>query len=335
MPLPRGMLPLPRFFLNKTDNKNSTMTLRHQQRPHLPIRAIICGILGALFFTVQDAAFKWYTAEYAVLQIIFLRCFFALLISFVWVWRDGGWRALRVQHPRLFICSLVANITAWYCFYTALVTLPLTVVICIFFLTPVVTAVASVYFLSEHLTWRQLLALLLGGIGVLVITNPFAETIPVELSAVLLILVSVLMWSAIAVITRALTSSIRVGAILFYNNASFLCVTLFFQPVVWVTPTSASDWTGMLLLGALGVFAQAFVFIAYRSARTAIAATTEYTALIWAAWLGWLLWDEQINLRVGIGVTLIIIAGVIVLYFCKSAEIKHQQLPPAPDGAQR
>ena len=289
------------------------MSLRRQQRPHLPLRAIMFGCVGAGLFTLQDASFKWFSADYAIWQIIFLRCFLALLISIVWVWKFGGVAGLRVRHPKLFACSLVANVTAWYCFYSGLALLPLTTAICVFFLTPVVIAVAAVPLLGESLTWRQAAALLAGFAGVVVIVNPFAETAPVSLPAVGLVLVSVLMWATMALLTRALESSITVGATIFYNNITFITLASLFQPAVWTPPTQ-SALLGMVLLGALGVAAQACVFTAYRSARAAVAATTEYTALVWAAIIGWLVWGEHFTTRTAIGAAMIILAGLMVMY---------------------
>lgn len=298
------------------------MSLRRQARPHLPVRAIAYGCSGALLFTLQDAAVKWFSDDYPIWQIIFLRCFPALFLSVLWVWRFGGASALRVQHPKLFICSLIANVTAWYAFYTGLAMLPLTIAICVFFLTPVVISVGAVPMLREPLTWRQVTALLCGFAGVLVIVNPWAPAAnttdgdanaPINLVAVGLILVSVVMWAGMALITRALESSITVGATLLYNNFFFLVISALFQPVVW-TPPSDDALLGMLLLGVLGLAAQACVFTAYRSARAAVTATAEYTALIWAVLLGWLIWDELFTLRSALGAALIIAAGMIVMH---------------------
>lgn len=288
------------------------MSLRLQERPHLPLRAIGFGCGGAFLFTLQDACFKWYAQDYTVIQIIFMRCFLALLISILWVWRHGGWNALRIKYPRLLFISVVANVTAWYCFYSGLAMMPLTIAISIFFLTPVFVATAAVPLLNEPLTWRQIAALLLGFSGVLIITNPFAETAPVTLPAAGLILLSALMWGTVAIITRTLESSITVGGVLLYNNIAFLIVSCVFQSAVWITPTAA-DGIGMFLLGALGVAAQACVFVAYRSARAAVAATAEYSALVWALIIGWLVWGETFAERETIGAAFIIAAGLIVM----------------------
>lgn len=297
------------------------MSLRRQRRPHRPARAIGFGCLGALFFTLNDAAFKWFSADYAIWQIIFLRCFLALFISALWIWRHGGRAALRVGHPRLFACSLVANVSAWYCFYTGLSMMPLTIAICVFFLTPVLIAVAAVPLLGEPLTWRQVISLLCGFGGVLVITSPWAENVPVDPAALAWILASVVMWAAMALITRALESSITIGATLLYNNLGFLAASGLFQASVWTAP-AAVDLAGMLLLGVVGVAAQACVFTAYRSARSAVAATTEYTALVWAVIIGWLVWGEVLTVRSLIGTALIIAAGLLVMHIKRRQKAK-------------
>lgn len=301
-------------------------------RPHRPAAAALLGCAGALLFTLQDAAFKWYSTDHAVLQIIFLRSLPALLVSALWVRQQGGVRALRLPRPRLFLLSLAANLIAWIAFYTGLSQLPLTAAICIFFLTPIVIAVAAVPCLGEALSWRQSAALLSGFAGVAIITDPFSAATNIPLPAVACILVSVIMWSTMAIVTRALSTSTTIGATLFYNNLAFLLFSAVFLAAIWTPPTPAAA-LGMTLLGALGVAAQACVFSAYRAANTAIAATTEYTALVWAALLGYLLWGEQFTPRMAAGAVLIIAAGLAVLHRPRSPR-RHPPYPrPATAGA--
>lgn len=289
------------------------MSFKTQIRPHNPLQGVIFGCTGALLFTLQDASFKWFSAEYSILQIIFLRSILALMVSIIWIKWKGGIKSLSVGHPKIFICSLCANVLGWYCFYRGLSQLPLTISLCVFFLTPVVIAMLSIFVLGEYPSWRQMIALVLGFVGVAVITNPFAEE-TINLVAVGFILISVLMWSIMAVITRALESSITIGATLLYNNIAFLIFSIGFQPLLWVMPP-AEHLSGMLMLGVLGVAAQGCLVRAYRSARTAVAATTEYSALIWGALLGWWIWDEHITGRIAIGVGFIILAGLMVMQF--------------------
>ena len=290
------------------------------QRPHKPLLAIGFGCGGTALFTLQDASFKWLSVEYAILQIIFLRSISAVVVSGLWVRQRGGWAVLLVRRWRLFSASITANILGWYCFYTGLAQLPLTIAICIFFLTPIIIAIGAVPFLREPLGWRQLTALTSGFCGVLIISDPFSETAPTELTAVGLILISAVMWATMALITRALESSITVGSTLFYNNVVFLLASALFMPALW-QPLLTETTVFMLFLGVLGVAAQACVFSAYRSAHTAVAALTEYTALVWAMILGWLVWDELLTGRELVGATLIVAAGLIIIRFRRRNEV--------------
>ena len=280
--------------------------------PHFPIRGVCFGCLGAFLFTLQDATFKYFDESFAVAQIIFLRSISTLLVAFCWVRLSIENNPLRIGNPKLFAVSLIANISAWFCFYTGLSALSLTVAICIFFLTPVVIAILAVPVLKEKLTWRQLLALLCGLSGVLVITDPFAGNREIDLIAIGWVLASVVLWATVAVTTRALQPSMTISGTLLYSTLAFLLVSGFMQPLVW-QPPSATELTAMLLLGVVSAGAQSCVWAAYRAAQAGVVAIAEYSALIWAALFGWLLWDERQTLRDFFGVALIITAGAVVL----------------------
>ena len=290
--------------------------------PHLPLHGILFGCSGAFLFTIQDAAFKWLSDDYTVIQIIFLRSIFALILPFLWVRKIGGFSLSAIRRKETFFLSLLTNATAWVCFYTGLKTLPLTVALCVFFVTPVLIVLLSVAFLKEHATWRQWAALIFGFIGVFIITNPLAEEAPVDPTGVLWVLMSCLMWALTVVMTRYLESSVSIGASLFYHNLTFFVASLFAQPFVWQAPT-VPHGIGMLLLGIISVAAQGCVFRAYRSARAATVAITEYSALIWAAIIGWLLWQEVITPRLLAGIICIVVAGLIPVNF----RLRRQTLP--------
>ncbi len=289
------------------------VNLRQQQRPNMPMKAILFGVVGALFFTLNDTAFKWFSEDYTIVQIIFMRCLLALIVSAIWVKLQGGLKTLHLKHPWIVLLSLVANVTAWYCFYTGLSMLPLTLTVCIFFLTPVVTSVLAIIVLGEIPSKKQFIALFSGFLGVVIITNPFSSVQSFDSIAIAYILCSVLMWSIMAVVTRALVSVMTIGATLLYNNIAFVIFSsVSLQWAVW-KPMDTVSLIGLLLLGILGVTAQACIFKAYRSADTSIAATSEYTALIWATLFGYLIWDERISGTMIIGIAFIIVGGLIII----------------------
>lgn len=280
--------------------------------PHLPLLGISLGCAGAFFFTVQDAAFKWLLPTYAIAQIVFLRSLTTFAVAAVWVRAGGGRTALRVGRPGLFLTSFVANISAWFCFYTGLAALPLTVALCVFFLVPVFIALLSVPILGEKPTWRQSAALACGFAGVFVITNPLAAAVAVDLTAVAWILAAVVLWAITAVTTRLLQPFMTVSGTLFHTTIGFLLISGALQWFFWTPPTAAA-LAGMLLIGLVSAVAQSCVWGAYRNARSAVVATTEYTALVWGALFGWLLWGDEQTPRDLIGAVLIITAGVMVL----------------------
>ena len=285
------------------------------------MRAILLGTLGALLFTMQDAAVKWLSSGYSIPQIVFLRSVLAFVIAAIWLRYTPN--ALRIIRPRLFFPAIAASILAWWAFYTGLARLPLTTAISIFFLVPMVIALFAIPILKEKPTIVQVIALVAGFGGVIIITNPFAQVQPLDLLAVCFILLSVFLWAFVATVVRALTNAVAVATILFYSTVGFLLVFGGMQPWVWETPP-LSDFVFMLLLGVLSTAAQVCMWTAYRSGRAALVAISEYSAIIFAALLGWWIWNEQLSQRDIWGILLIVGAGLVAVFY------KRKRKPAAP-----
>ena len=284
-----------------------------QKLPDLPLQAVLWGLAGAWFFTTQDAAFKWFSEGYAIAQIMFLRSFAAAALAGAWVKLCRHPMPLAMRRPRLFALTLSANIAAWFCFYYGLSRLPLTTTICIFFLTPIVITLLGILLLKEKPSWPQFVALLVGFGGVFVITDPLANSQNLDLGAVIWILISVLLWSLVAVLTRLMTNTMTVQGTLFYTTIGFWVVSALALPLVWQTPTPTM-LAGMVLVGFISAGAQVCMWTAYRTAKATLVALTEYSAIIFAAIYGWYLWDEQQGARDFVGIGLIVLAGVFAMF---------------------
>ena len=85
-------------------------------------------------------------------------------------------------------------------------------------------------------------------------------------------------------------------------------------------PTDGSTW---LLLGLVGLGAaggQLAMTESYRLERASVVGPFSYATVLWSALLGWVTFDEALGLQSGVGIALLLIAGVWLSRKANAAE---------------
>jgi drug/metabolite transporter (DMT)-like permease len=266
-------------------------------------------VLGGLCFAIQDAGIKWLSAEIAVLQILFLRSLFGLVFLGASTTVSGEAISMKVSRPWLLIVRSGINILSWILFFTSLKYLPLATAVALFFSFPLFLAIISVPLLGETVGIRRIVAIVVGFIGVLLITNPAAG---LSLPA-LMMLGAALGWAIVASLTRILGENENTTTLLFYTLVGF--AVLLAIPQYWLWRSLELDAYLMILgVAFFGVIAQFSVTKAYAIASPSLIAPFEYTALIWSAILGYLVWGDIADIYAISGALLIIGSGVYVIH---------------------
>lgn len=275
-------------------------------------------VIGGLCFAVQDAGIKWLTAEIAVLQVLFLRSLFGIVFLSASTIFTGERISLKVDRPWLLATRTGINILSWVLFFYGLKYLPLATAVALFFSFPLFLAIISVPLLGETVGMRRILAIIVGFIGVLLITNPVAGfSIPA-----LLMLGAALGWAIVAGLTRILGEKENTSTLLFYTLAGFVFILLVPQYWIWDT-VKLDDYLLITGVAFFGVIAQFAVTKAYTIASPSLIAPFEYTALIWSAGLGYLVWNDIPDAYAISGAVMIIGSGVYIIH--------RETLQRAPD----
>ena len=270
---------------------------------------ITITVVGGLCFAIQDAGIKWLSAEIAVLQILFLRSLFGLVLLGASTGFSGETISLKVTRPWLMAVRTGINILGWILFFTSLQYLQLATAVALFFSFPLFLAIISVPLLGEKVGIRRVLAIIVGFFGVLLITNPAAGlSIPA-----LMMLGAALGWAIVASLTRILGEKENTTTQLFYTLLGFAVLLAIPQYWLW-RPLELDAYLMILGTAFFGVIAQFAVTKAYAIASPSLIAPFEYTALIWAAALGYLLWGDIADNYAIAGAFLIIGSGVYIIH---------------------
>ncbi len=266
----------------------------------------IAYVLAAMTaMTLMDAAAKWLGAGYPITQVVFLRNFFAIPPIAVLVWYGGGLASLRTRRLPSHALRASFGLAAMFCFFTGLRYMPLAEAISIAFAAPLFVTALSGPILKEHVGPRRWAAVIVGFVGVLIITRPGGDVLRIE---ALLILAAALSYALFLLVVHTESTS----AIIFYSNGISLGISAMLLPLGWQTPTG-EDLVIFIAMGLVGGCGSYFIAMAYRNAPAAVLAPFDYTTLLLGTALGWLIWRELPDTMVWLGAAVVVACGLYII----------------------
>lgn len=295
-------------------------TPRRSDAPRIELltgsRARLIGIglfSGALLcFSVLDTSAKWLAlGGVPVLQVVWARYAGALVMSAAMANPFSGppmWRSnlLWMQGLRSFFlfASTVAN-------FFSLKFLQLTETISIAFAMPLLVALASGPMLGEWVGPRRLAAIVVGFIGVLIVTQPSAAGFK---PGVLISIAGVFFYAGYMLCTRKLAGIDDSRVTLFYSNLSGALILTPLLPWFWRTPETVGQWLLIVSLGAYAAFGHWILILAHKRAPAGILAPFVYAQIFWMAILGFLVFGDVPGPATLVGGAIVIASGLYLLY---------------------
>jgi drug/metabolite transporter (DMT)-like permease len=276
----------------------------------VPLKGMLMMVIAVLLFATMDALVKTAAETYPTGQIIFFRNFVAFLPLSIFVARAGGLGVLRTRHLGGHLIRAGVGLAAMVCFFLSYKLLPLGEAVAIGMAGPLFITALSVPFLGELVGLRRWSAVILGFVGVLVMTRPGSGIFD---PAALIPLAGAFFLGLAMVMVRKLSRTENSATIVFYFTITATLVSGMSLPWQWVTPDLAGIAV-LVAIGLIGGFAQFTMTQAFRLAPAALVAPFEYLALVFAVGYGYWLWDEVPDLWLLIGAGIVVAAGIYILH---------------------
>ena len=188
-------------------------------------RGIGFAVLGFALFSASDVFVKWLANDgYSVVQLSATFAVFAL-VPLAWlVRRAGGWPTLKARNPFWVglraVLLAVDTLFAYYAFGA----LPFAEAYAIFFGTPMLVTALSVPLLGEKVGIRRWSAVIVGFLGVLVMTRPGSGVFEV---AALVPLLGAVFYALAMISIRRLAQTEPPTTIVFYFTLFAVIASLF------------------------------------------------------------------------------------------------------------
>ena len=122
-------------------------------------------------FSLMDVIVKW-SVNYPIGQVLFFRGFFGIIFYFFVIPRDRLHNFYITKRAGLHFLRCASGLIALVAIFIALRKLPLATVVSLSFAAPIFTTILSIFLLSEKVGVFRWLAVIIGFIGILVITEP-------------------------------------------------------------------------------------------------------------------------------------------------------------------
>jgi drug/metabolite transporter (DMT)-like permease len=272
---------------------------------------LILGCVFAMFaelcFVGMGSLVKLLSENLPSQNVLFFRNLFGLLILLPLIFKLGV-STLKTEKLKWHFLRSLSGVSAMYCFFFALSELPLADAMLLKISAPLFIPIIAFVWLSEHISLRAIMAILIGFLGVILVLKP---TGAVHIASIAGLIGGAL--AALAKVTiRRMSDTEPISRIVFYFGLISLLVATIPMFWFWQNPNQ-KEWMLLILLGGLGTFGQLFLTKAYTLAPASRIAPFTYSSILFAAAIGWVFWNEIITLLTVSGAFLIIMAGILII----------------------
>jgi drug/metabolite transporter (DMT)-like permease len=255
----------------------------------------------------MDLIVKW-SEYYPLGQVLFFRGFFGLVFYFFVIPKDRIHNFYYTKRAGLHFLRCFFGLIALIAIFIALRSLPLATVVSISFAAPIFTTIFSIFFLSEKVGFFRWLAVFIGFLGIIIITEPGFSSLNVYYIFPIIFCLGL---SYVAIAIRQLSTTEPVWLISLNFSAAITLVSFFTIPFGWIMP-NLEDLILLSLVGLFGGVANLWLSQSYKFSEVSLVTPLKYLALVFGIFFGYFIWDEVPTLKTLIGAMFVIISSLII-----------------------
>ena len=258
-------------------------------------------------FSLMDIIVKW-SVDYPIGQVLFFRGFFGILFYFFIIPKERLRNFYYTKRAGLHFLRCMSGLVALVAIFIALRKLPLATVVSISFAAPIFTTILSIFLLSEKVGIYRWLAVIIGFIGILIITEPGISQLNIYYVFPVIFCLGL---SYVAITLRQLSTTEPVWLISFYFSLSITLLSFLSIPQGWVMP-SLKDFIFLSLVGIFGGVANLWLGQSYKYSEVSLVTPLKYLALLFAIVFGYFIWGEVPTYKTLFGASLVIVSTLII-----------------------
>lgn len=271
---------------------------------------ITFAVMAVTTYSIMDIMVAYLVRQdYPTSQVMFFRsaCSIPFALGFVIYSREL--KNLRSKRPVLQILRCVAGAMAMFLAFHALGKLDVATVTALWSVNPIIVTVISFLFLGEKVGVHRWSAVVIGFVGVLIISPPQTFNINVAIP----LLASLCMALSVAILrTVGRSDSAPVSTLYFAITATAVALMLNIG-TEWKSP-STLDTVLLVSTALVGTISMLMLTYALRIAEASLVMPVDYFGIIILTVLAYFFFQEVPSWQTIIGAILIIIAGMYTVY---------------------
>jgi len=280
-------------------------------------RAILLMIVATMLFAGASAGSKWLVAIYPVGEVLFLRSLSSFVACAAVMLPVTGLSVFATRRPLDHLARGLSQSISQLSLLVAFSLMPLAGAVAINFSSPLFAALVSIVWLKERAGWVRGCALLIGFLGVLIVTNPGANSLTL---GALFALINAIMYGTVTIAVRGMTRTESANTLVIWQLAvlAFFHSFLLFFGARWPTPLDAAMLFGTGFTNAVG---QWFWTKALHLAPAAAVTPFYYLMLVWTLVIGFIVWGDVPTVSLLIGSAIVVVTGLFL--FLREARLQR------------
>jgi drug/metabolite transporter (DMT)-like permease len=281
-------------------------TLRQDRIP----LGILHMLVATVIFAGSSALTKWLVEAYPIGEVLFVRAVSSLIGAGLVILPHAGLAVFRTKRLRDHLVRGVSQSCSQAFLVIAFSLMPLASAVAINFSAPLFATIAAILLLKEVVGPVRWGALIVGFLGVLLVSTPGVDAFG---TGSLFALANAVLFGTVTVGVRRMTTTESAETLTMYQ---FVVLTIFFAaalPLGWVTP-SAVHWGAMVANGLGNALGQYLWTRALHLAPTSAVVPFNYFSLVWAIVLGFVIWGDVPSATLIAGSAIVAGSGMFLLW---------------------
>ncbi len=272
---------------------------------------IFLSFLAVLFGVISGVFVKVLSSELHLLTILSYRFLFSLPVIYLvaFYFRRSKW--LEISDKKVLSIRIIVGLSGIFFWFLSLKYVPLGQATAIFLTSVLFVTILSPFLLKEKIGIIRWCAVIIGLIGVFVITGPFSKDIKIE---IIFPLVGSLCGAGLYISLRKLGKSDEpVTVACWYNSVGFILTTLLY----FFLEEQIIELYQIYILVALGISAsvvQLCLTTSYKYSEAVVVSTIRYFQIPMAGILGYFMFSEQLTYQQVLGTVLIFVSCLFIVW---------------------
>ena len=260
-----------------------------------------------LFFSIMELTAKELGQSFNPFQVVFAR-YSSQLILLLIIFNKNTGKHLKSEFPLLQVLRGALLLITTCFMFSGLAYLPFAENIAIYMIGPVITTILAFFILKEKITLTQVIIVIVGLIGAIIISKPNSNVFNY---AIIFPFLAAMCFAFFTIFTKFLNTSDSNQTTLLFTALSGSVLSFPFIFFYWETP-NFNQLVLMFCLGSLATIGHFFFIEALKVINASFAAPFVYLTVLLAAFWGFFIYDEIPDDNTILGAFLIILAGIII-----------------------